>query len=50
MTLPAPSSRFPFMVVEAAQIRNVAFEIIATDTAVEPQEASAGSSLAGSGG
>lgn len=27
-TLPEPSSRFPFMMIEANQIRNVAFEIV----------------------
>lgn len=33
-TLPVPSSRFPFMVIDASQIRNVAFEVVDFDEAV----------------
>ncbi|MBX3592917.1 hypothetical protein [Sphingomonas sp.] len=34
-TLPSPSSRFPFMIIDASQIRNVAFEVV--DLAADPE-------------
>lgn len=39
-TLPAPSSRFPFLILDAGQIRNIAFEIVDLTTAFADDAAS----------